>query len=409
MNFYSSFCGERLKEIEEQLIDAGEALDVSDDEEIDAPAAMAALANITSQAALAQSMLSTMAAATVYKIGQTYLQQDAVAIEDAQVESEAIAEIGRVAVAEAYTDCSPAPIGIGHGYTHPAYPRVLSRIPIKHIYPLGPKGLFNGCLFQNNGESLFACRTQGYPSRTALYRPAEDLLFADPVELSLPEKFLHYSIEDMRIFQHAGATMASFTSATQTEKGWLAVIALASIGNDRRFSWVHHMDSPKGERVEKNWVFFSHDDRLFMVYYPSPHVVYEVEFQDGKPVPTTCWEAENWKAAGFMENARGGAPPVLVGDEFYHFYHSQHRHGYGTAYQTGLYTFEAKPPWNLKRIVKGPLLGLVPSKRPCDVIFVTGAGLAGDRWNLSCGLMDQETVGISLGFDDVERLLEPVK
>ena len=408
MNFYRDFCQERLKEIEEQLLESADALDAPDDEGINTQGTMAALANIIGQASLAQSMLCTMAAGTVYKIGTTYMQQDAVDAEDLAQEANAVAEIGRVAMEDSYADHNPAPIGIGHGYTHPAYPRVLSRIPIRHMYRLGPQGLFNGCLFQNNGKSLFSCRTQGFPSRTSLYRPSDDILFCDPKEVTLPDSFKSCSVEDMRIFRFNEKTLASFTLAGQTEKGWQGQTVLAEINDEREFAWVHPVASPKGLHLEKNWSFFSWAMRLFCVYYPAPHEVYEIAFQEGKPITTTRWEAENWLTAGFMENARGGAPPVRVGDEFYHFYHTQHRHGHGTAYQTGLYTFEARPPWNVKRIIRGPLLGLTPSKRPCDVLFAMGAFIEKDRWQLSCGLMDQETVAVSLGFDDVERLLEKV-
>jgi predicted GH43/DUF377 family glycosyl hydrolase len=129
---------------------------------------------------------------------------------------------------------------------------------------------------------------------------------------------------------------------------------------------------------------------------------------NGVPSLGEKWEAENWKTADLMENARGGAPPVRIGDEFFHFYHTQHRHGRGVAYQLGLYTFETKPPWNLKRAIKGPLLSMVPSKRDVDVIFPVGAYFEGKKWILSCGIQDHETVAISLDFQDVERLLTTI-
>jgi predicted GH43/DUF377 family glycosyl hydrolase len=99
---------------------------------------------------------------------------------------------------------------------------------------------------------------------------------------------------------------------------------------------------------------------------------------------------------------------VRVGDEFWHFYHSQHRHGRGVAYQVGLYTFETKPPWNLKRVIKGPLLSMVPSKRDLDCIFVVGAERDGGNWHLYCGIQDHETMAITLKLDDLERLLSSV-
>lgn len=408
MNFYRDFCQNRLADVEEQLSAASELFQVDDDEKIDAEGALTALARLTANAELAKSMLTTMAAAKVYKIGQTYQVIDAVATEDLADEAEVIAEIGNAGLNGAYAGANPAPIGVGHGYSHPAYPRIISRIPIKHIHRLGPLGMFNGCLFEHEGKSLFSCRTQGFPSRTSLYRPDLDFVFGEPKELSLPESFPYCSIEDVRIFRHNETTMASFTLAGQTEKGWICQMVIGEISEARELVRPRVIVSPTGAHVEKNWVFFSNEGRLFCVYYPAPHVVYEVELKDETAELGNHWEAENWQAAYFMENARGGASPVRIGGEFYHFYHTQHRHGCGTAYQIGLYTFKAKPPWNISRIVKGPLMSLVPSKRPLDVIFVTGSQLRNGRWTLSCGLQDQETVAIAVDFDDVEMLLVKV-
>jgi predicted GH43/DUF377 family glycosyl hydrolase len=185
-------------------------------------------------------------------------------------------------------------------------------------------------------------------------------------------------------------------------------MTLGELNESRELVWAEAMPSPVKALVEKNWVFFSQDGRLFCVYYPAPHVVYEVKLHERKPSLGERWEAENWKAGDLMENARGGAPPVRVGDEFYHFYHSQHVHGRNVTYQVSLYTFATQPPWNLRRVVRGPLLSVVPSKREQDIIFVVGAYKDKERWQLSCGIQDHETMAISLDFQDVERLLKPV-
>lgn len=408
MNFYRDFCRERLKNIEEALIEASAVFEVEEDEEIDAQWAMNELGALTANANLAMTVLATMAAAKVYKIGQTYQVIDAVEREDFQIDAEGLAYAITPGENGGVASYNPAPLGVGHGFSHPAYPRVISRIPIKNIHRLGPSGLFNGCLFRNCKQVLFSCRTKGFPSTTILYNPADDLLFSDPKELRIPESFKYCSVEDVRMLTHQGKTLASFTLAGQTDKGWICQMLLGEINDQRELSWVHALPSPVKSLVEKNWVFFSHESRLFCVYYPAPHVVYEIDFADGRPSLGERWEAENWKAADFMENARGGASPVLFGGEFYHFYHTQHRHGRGVAYQVGLYTFDIKPPWNVRRIVKGPLLSMVPSKRELDCIFPTGAALEGGNWNLSCGIQDHETVAITLDARDVEGLLKEV-
>ena len=408
MQFYRDFCQDRLKDIEEALIEVSQLFEVEDDDDINVQQALTELGKLTANASLAISTLTTMAAGKVCKMGATYQVIDACEREDYYLEADGIAEIVTPNDDAAYTNFNPAPIGQGQGFSHPAYPRVISKVPVRNIHRLGPVGLFNGCLFQNCTQTLFSCRTKGFPSTTFLYNPIEDMLFADPKELKLPGVFEYCSIEDVRMFSHRGSTLASFTLAGQTDNGWICSILLGEINDRRELEWVEAIPSPENAFVEKNWVFFSFEGKIFCVYYPSPHVVYEVKLDNRKPSLGQKWEAENWSDAGLMENARGGAPPVRVGDEFWHFYHTQHRHGKGVAYQVGLYTFEAKPPWNLKRIIKGPLLSMVPSKRDLDCIFPVGADLKSGKWTLSCGIQDHETVAISLDFPALEKMLVTV-
>jgi predicted GH43/DUF377 family glycosyl hydrolase len=408
MNFYRDFLRERMKNVEEALVEASSVFDVDDDEELDAQAAMLQLGMLTAHANLAVSTLGIMAAGKVYKIGQTYQTIDACEREDYAADAEGVATAVTGVDDAAEVIFNPAPIGIGHGFSHPAYPRVISRVPIKNIHRLGPPGLFNGCLFRNCKSTYFTCRTKGFPSTTLLYNPAEDLLFSEPKPVQLPASFEYCSVEDVRMFAHRGSTLASFTLAGRTDKGWICQILLGELNEKRELAWVDAIPSPEKALVEKNWVFFSHEGKLFTVYYPAPHVVYEVKLHERKVTLGQKWEAENWKAADFMENARGGASPVRVGDEFWHFYHTQHRHGRGVAYQVGLYTFATQPPWNLKRIIKGPLLSMVPSKRELDCIFPTGAALENEKWHLSCGVQDHETVAVTLEHADLERLLTKI-
>lgn len=408
MNFYRDFCRERLKDAEEALSEASLLFEVEDDEDINAQQALLQMGTLTAHANLTTSILGIMAAGKVYKIGQTYQAIDAVEIEDYQLDAEGVADAAAVMSDGAYANYNPAPIGIGHGFSNPAYPRVISRVPVRNIHRLGPAGLFNGCLFRNCKQVLFSARTKGFPSSTFLYNPSEDLLFCDPKEVKLPSTFEYCSVEDMRMFTHLGSTFASFTLAGQTEKGWLCQMLLGQINEARELVCVNAIPSPAKSHVEKNWVFFSCGGKLFCVYYPVPHIVYEVKLDNGVPSLGDKWEASNWKSADLMENARGGASPVRVGDEFYHFYHTQHRHGHGVAYQVGLYTFEACPPWDIKRTIKGPLLSMVPSKRELDCIFPVGAALEGEKWHLSCGIQDHETMAITLDYQDLERMLTKV-
>jgi hypothetical protein len=408
MNFYRDFCRERMGEIEEALIDASECFEVDDDEMIDAQQVLFHLARLGANANLAISTLGIMAAAKVYKIGQTCQIIEASEREDFRSDVTGLAQSITQGEDGSFAIFNPTPIGVGRAYSNPACPKIISAVPIVSVCRLGLPGLFNGCLNRHSKGHLFSCRTNGSPSSTFLYDPAADFLFADPKELSMPTDVPGAWIEDVRLFEHQENVMASGNLVARSGQGWLCRTILGEIDQAKKFAWAHTIASPTGAMVEKNWVFFSCDGGLFCVYYPLPHVVYEVELSNGPPKLGERWEAENWRTAGLMENARGGSPPVRVGDEFYHFYHTQHRHGRGVAYQVGLYTFSAAPPWNLKRIIKGPLLSMVPSNQEMDCIFPMGSFLHKEKWHLSCGVQDRETVAITLNYHDVERILTAV-
>jgi predicted GH43/DUF377 family glycosyl hydrolase len=158
---------------------------------------------------------------------------------------------------------------------------------------------------------------------------------------------------------------------------------------------------------EKNWQFFEHDGELHSVYTVQPHVVLRHDgrraVEAGRSTPAFPWQ-------GLA--LRGGAPPVRVGEEYYHFFHTLEEVGGEYIYRLGLDTFAAQPPFAVRRIVERPLLSPDEHDRPPDsnkrVVFPCGALLRGERWLVSHGCHDRECRIAVYAADEIERQLRAV-
>ena len=159
--------------------------------------------------------------------------------------------------------------------------------------------------------------------------------------------------------------------------------------------------------MEKNWAWFDWNGDLFCIYEIEPsHVVLRLHGPElhlhSATGPRPPW------AGGYL---RGGAAPVRVGEEFYCWFHGAWQATKRT-YNLGLYTFDAKPPFWIRRIIPDPLLLPNADELPADtwnsVVFPCGAVLRGKRWLVSFGYHDKhcEVVEFDTGF--VEEALEAV-
>jgi predicted GH43/DUF377 family glycosyl hydrolase len=106
---------------------------------------------------------------------------------------------------------------------------------------------------------------------------------------------------------------------------------------------------------EKNWIWFEHMGSWYCQYSINPGDVFVVS---GDGTPTQSWktkEAKHEWQHGLP--LRGGTTPTLIDDEFWAFFHTalpwqkpKRR------YFMGAYTFDAHPPFSLRRITTVPLL-----------------------------------------------------
>jgi predicted GH43/DUF377 family glycosyl hydrolase len=197
--------------------------------------------------------------------------------------------------------------------------------------------------------------------------------------------------EDPRLFMHDGAVHVAFIGVSTGRNVHTSQLYARLAPDLSRADAAHYAMHPARQKKEKNWSFFSHGGELLAVYAPAP--THRVVQLDG-PFARPAWEtpnpfAERWgQAWGEM---RGGAPPVLVGDEYWHFFHSSYPAMGTKVYTLGLYTFDASPPFAPRRFIPHPLAVADPATNPgnyCPVIFPGGAARQGDSWLVSCGVHD---------------------
>ena len=137
----------------------------------------------------------------------------------------------------------------------------------------------------------------------------------------------------------------------------------------------------EGSRQEKNWQFFSNEDQTFGIYSVNPHAV-------GRMVNDRFTVHDSGPQLHWMEGeARGGTPPVRIGDEYFCFFHSSYRKNYVCAF----YAFEAKFPFRITRWPNDPcLVATRPEWRLVgpSVVFPCGAICEDGIWTVSFGWHD---------------------
>lgn len=117
------------------------------------------------------------------------------------------------------------------------------------------------------------------------------------------------------------------------------------------------LDYGKREGMEKNWIAFRHEERLYFVYSVEPHVVVEVRAKDGAAAEKYTTSSPYLVGVSrHVEAIRGSATAVRYTDDeylalFHTFVPSQ-------GYSTSLYAFQAEPPFAVRRVSRPlPLSG----------------------------------------------------
>jgi predicted GH43/DUF377 family glycosyl hydrolase len=214
-------------------------------------------------------------------------------------------------------------------------------------------------------------------------------------------------VEDPRLFHFRGRLHCAFTGVEHDGSFLRTHQMLCRLDDDLRVEEVWLPGYEGRTLSEKNWQFFEHEGDLCCVYTVRPHVVLRHHGH--------CAEVAARTAAEFPQqdgHLRGGAPPVRHGDDYYHFFHSVQTVGGQFEYTAGLYTFAARPPFEVRRVVPDPVLYPDEADRPAgfdkSVVFPCGALWRDGRWVISYGYHDRECRIAVLDAGGLEQRLRAV-
>jgi predicted GH43/DUF377 family glycosyl hydrolase len=235
---------------------------------------------------------------------------------------------------------------------------------------------------------------------------------------SLPSKYPGEQWEDPRAVVHDGQIYVSFANWVYN-KNWtikqsftrvsqqldrVDVVAVPKYGGN---SPIHGI----GTGHEKNWTWFNRANRWHCVYSPNPQIVFNI---DARGEVYRTWQNKekqvDWK---FGMPWRGSTCPILIGEEYLSFFHSATQwRGPKRRYHMGACTFSSKPPFEILRYTKKPLLsGSDSDFRVMNsplVIFPSGAVIDGDRILVTFGVNDEHCGWIKIPKAELDTLLQPI-
>ena len=160
---------------------------------------------------------------------------------------------------------------------------------------------------------------------------------------------------------------------------------------------------------EKNWVFFEHDTKLHFVWGTIPTEICEVSGHKVSQVYKTSPKGIVWP----WGQPRGGTPPVLIGDEYFSFFHSSSAYRHTSRYYMGCYAFEAKPPFRMTKISIKPILAGSEADphqtSPPFVVFPGGSIYEAGQWLVVLGINDSKCGWIKIPHADLLGTLTKVE
>jgi GR25 family glycosyltransferase involved in LPS biosynthesis len=279
---------------------------------------------------------------------------------------------------------------------------------------------FNGSIYKDHitGDWLLAYRDQQANSRIFITRLDDQMRPGAVTAVELDHPRCALSQEDPRLFFVGDFRIGlSFTGVETCSPEYhpskiKANVLFALLDPDSlQPRTISAPEVPDRATWEKNWQFFTHDGRLYFIYSIKPHVVYEVHEITGKILHSHITETPHAWAGGHL---RGGAPPVRVGDRYYHWFHGRVGNYDETTYNTGVYTFAARPPFEVLEMTRAPVQWADPFTRVgqgAAVIFVGGAvhEPLGRQWVISQGVNDRAIDVLTYSDRDIKDAMHKPK
>lgn len=262
----------------------------------------------------------------------------------------------------------------------------------RHRFPSGELLLADHCLnpsiHQHAGKTYLAYR-RGWGGGRIVLAELDEKTILWQRELKLPLRGrADKAHEDPRLFTFNGSLHVSYTGCTKRERVTVASVCYARLSDSGDVLADYQPAFAHAQPQEKNWSFFEHAGNLYAVYAIAGHR--RILRIDGEQAELAHDYQQELPFAG--GEPRGGASPVLHNGQWYAFFHGVAGDGTDRIYTAGLYTFDAEPPFRIRRFIRQPLLLPNVSERPVPTvphcIYPAGALRQGNEWIVSLGYYD---------------------
>lgn len=266
----------------------------------------------------------------------------------------------------------------------------------------GLPGHYNCGLVRHDGRLLMVSRLGWSGSRTYLSELADDYRVASTRDLGIQHPRAYSGVEDPRILA-IGSELKVVVTGYESANAGATSILVASLDRDLKVASVVAPHYEQRLTWEKNWAPFEYDGRLHFVYTVNPHVILRME-EDKTIEVGRSTNIFPWRSTAL----RGGAPPVRVGNEYYHWFHSVQTTKKGKlVYGLALYAFAARPPFQVTRRVSHVIMTPDNEIRGWNktVVFPCGAVLEDGVWKISYGKQDRECWIVEYDSAEVEKRL----
>lgn len=258
---------------------------------------------------------------------------------------------------------------------------------------------YNPSLVTKDGDDWLIYRRQLHNSDSTICRM--NFRTHENATIEIPAIYEKEQFEDPRCLWHNGNIHICFSSWRKTWN-YKPLMRLVSLNDDWTFKEEIPLDfggNGKGV-IQKNWQYFSHEEKLHFVYWYDPFQVVEGH---------SIYEGKSLKWS--YGDVRGGTPPVLVDGVYYTFFHSR-TDGGRAKYYMGCMSFEGKTPFKPISMTKKPLL-TATNKEPSLhwaplVTFPCGSLFKDGRWCVSLGINDVNCALVDYQHDELIKLMEAI-
>jgi len=247
--------------------------------------------------------------------------------------------------------------------------------------------------------------------------PLSDLIeFAVPEDFGAGETIFH---ADARYFFLKGKYYISFNNGKTSKPNHQFLIEMKSTGLIPDGKAREIIINDTRQAVEKNWMFFEIDGRVFSIYSITPHRILDVDLSNADYV--FCEEAYSSKWENQYEEIfgelRSSVTPILMNDRYLTLFHSRYPMPVGVHYVCGFYEFECKPPFRVLRYSAYPF-DLPASKSKytmkalhkvvSECVYPCGLVKLEKELIVSYGILNEKVAIASLDIEKINDSLIPV-